>query len=106
MTTVLSRHVDVQARVALYLQPVHGSCASLYYSSIWCCVVFLVVLIALEGIKFLFMDSLRYYTIKENKCWQYLPNVVDAWLAAISRADLTEDRLHNVYVCSRHFVKG
>ena len=29
-----------------------------------------------------------------------------AWLAAISRADLTEDRLHNVYVCSRHFVKG
>ena len=29
-----------------------------------------------------------------------------AWLAAISRANLTEDRLHNVYVCSRHFVKG
>ena len=29
-----------------------------------------------------------------------------AWLAAISRGDLTEDRLHNVYVCSRHFVEG
>ena len=29
-----------------------------------------------------------------------------AWLAAISRADLTEDRLHNIYVCSRHFVEG
>ena len=27
-----------------------------------------------------------------------------AWLAAISRADLTEDRLHNVCMCSRHFV--
>ena len=28
------------------------------------------------------------------------------WLAAISSADLTEDRLHNVYVRSYHFVKG
>ena len=107
MTTVLSRHVDVQAHVALYLQPVHGSCASLYYSSVWCCVVLLVVLIALEGIKFLFIDSLRYYTIRKGE--QMLAISTErrrAWLAAISRADLTEDRLHNVYVCSRHFVKG
>ena len=29
-----------------------------------------------------------------------------ASLAAISRVDLTEDGLHNVYVCSRHFVEG
>ena len=29
-----------------------------------------------------------------------------AWLAAISRADLTEEKLPNVYVCGCHFVKS
>jgi len=27
-----------------------------------------------------------------------------AWLKAISRVDLTEEKLANVYVCERHFV--
>ena len=29
-----------------------------------------------------------------------------AWLSAISRDDLTEDKLENERVCSRHFVSG
>jgi len=29
-----------------------------------------------------------------------------AWLAAISRADLTEEKLPNVYICGSHFVRG
>ena len=29
-----------------------------------------------------------------------------AWLSAISRDDLTEDKLENETVCSRHFVSG
>ena len=29
-----------------------------------------------------------------------------AWVAAISRADLTEEKLANVFVCGHHFVEG
>ena len=29
-----------------------------------------------------------------------------AWLQAISREDLTEEKLANVFVCGRHFVAG
>ena len=29
-----------------------------------------------------------------------------AWLAAICRADLTEEKLRNVHVCGCHFMKG
>ena len=29
-----------------------------------------------------------------------------AWLKAISRDDLTKDKLVNVFVCERHFIKG
>ena len=29
-----------------------------------------------------------------------------AWRAAISRADLTEEKLRNVHVCGCHFMKG
>ena len=29
-----------------------------------------------------------------------------AWLAAICRADMTADKLENVFVCQKHFCKG
>lgn len=57
-------------------------------------------------------DKVRFFRLPKVVEWQgeHTRDITTrqrcAWLKAISREDLTEDKLSNVYVCERHFVKG
>ena len=100
-----SRHVDVQPLVELYLKPVRNSSfAILLLNMVLCSIVGCSNRSGRDKASYRRLPAIIYH--QGEQMLAISTERRRTWLAAISRADLIEDRLHNVYVCSRRFVEG